>query len=67
MINRLVGRCHVGESTESVIRFVISKLVNGFETFRECPTDVKAMFISNIIKAHNDNRNLFSKVSTGKF
>lgn len=67
MINRIVDRCHVGESLETVIRYVISRLAGKFTGFREMSTPAQAWFIKTIILRHNDNRDLYHRVVTGRF
>jgi hypothetical protein len=67
IINRIVDRCHVAETHQDVIRYVISKLAEGFEGYRKATTEAKAILVAATIKRHNDNRELFYRVDRGIF
>ena len=67
MINRIVGRCHVGDSLQDVIRYVISRFEDKFDAFRSMSIKDRGEFVRLIASAHNENRNLYNKVVSGKF
>jgi len=65
MIRKMVGRCHVSDSYETVIRYVISKMVDGFKTYRELSTANKAFIVEVAIDVHNQNREQYNWVMGG--
>lgn len=65
MIKRMVDRCHIGDSYETVIRYVISRMVNKFETYRAMSTKDKAMVIEAIIDGHKQNREEYAWIMGG--
>lgn len=65
MIKRIVDRCHVHESYETVIRYVISKMELGFVTYRTMNTKDKALVIETIMDAHKQNREQYYFVMGG--
>ena len=65
MIKRIVGRCHVGESYESVIRYVISRLKGGFEGYRRATLPQKVDLVKQVMYHHSQNRRLYARVMGG--
>lgn len=57
MVRRIVDRCHVGESNLSVIRYLLSTMKKG--AFRKAPRDQRRAILSEAIKRHRENRELF--------
>ena len=66
MIDRIVARCHVGDSLEEVTRYVISRFKDGFSSYQGMTTADKGAFMAAVIRAHNANRNLYKRVVSGK-
>ena len=66
MIERLVSRCHVGESNLAVIRYVISRLADGRRTFLALPRDKRRYLMTESIRHHQANRDLYGAVITGR-
>jgi len=66
MIERIVARCHVGDSLEEVTRYVISRFKHGFSSFQGMSTTDKGLFMATVIRAHNANRNLYKRVVSGR-
>ena len=65
MLSWLVGQCHVSATNREVIRHVISKLKHGYQTWRAIPKDRRKDMMRSIIKAHQDNRDLYRYVMKG--
>lgn len=65
MIAMIVGRCHVGESNLSVIRYVLSRMNPG--AFRKAPRAQRRELLKQIIACHRENQELYQCVQTGKF
>ena len=65
MIFYLVGQCHVTASNRQVIRHVISKLKDGYATWRSIPVDRRKEMMRAIIRAHQDNRELHAYIMKG--
>lgn len=65
MIRMLVGRCHVGESNRSVIRYVKSRFKRG--AWRKLPRYRRKEIMREAIRCHAENRELYGAVMTGKF
>lgn len=62
MIRQIVGRCHVSDSNLRVIRYVLSRLRNGFKTFKAWPRNERRKFLRLVVKEHAANKRLFSEV-----
>ena len=65
MLSWLVGQMHVSATNREVIRHVISKLRDGYQTWRTIPVARRKDMMRSIIKAHQDNRELYSYVMKG--
>ena len=62
-----VGRLHVGESNRTVIRYVISRLVNKHRTFRAMSRSRRRAVMQQCVEAHRQNRELYGRVMTGRW
>jgi hypothetical protein len=65
IVEMIVSNQHVGESYLSVIRTVIRKLKNGYQTFKALPRSERKKLLRQIVKAHKANRKLFQAVQNG--
>ena len=65
IITQIVGRCHVGQSNRAVIHYVISRLKNKYITFQAMPKADRRVLLSETIKEHQENRELYSYVMQG--
>lgn len=60
MISLIVGRCHVGDSYLSVLRYVISRMAGKRETWAKLPRKDRRKLMRQIFKTHKANRDLFN-------
>ena len=67
MIHMLVSRCHVADSNRAVIRYVISRLKNGYATYKSLPRAARRELMAAVIECHTENRALYDAVVTGRF
>jgi hypothetical protein len=67
IVDRIVGRCHVGQSDRQVIRYFISRLKRKYRTWVEMPAAERKRWLRWIIEAHAENRELYHVVMTGRF
>lgn len=65
MIHMIVGRCHVGQSNLSVIRYLKSRFKHG--AWRSLPRDKRKDIMREAIRCHRENRDLYHTVMTGRF
>jgi len=65
IIRQIVGRCHVGESNMSVLRYAVSRLKHGRKTFLSMPKASRRKFMTLCIHAHAENRDLYRAVMLG--
>ncbi len=66
LIRQIIDRdCHVSMSAKAVVRHVISKLKNGYETYRAMPKADRRKLIEDCLKVHQRNRQLFTTVMSG--
>lgn len=66
IIRQVIDRdCHVGESNQTVVQHVISKLKNGYETYRQLSTKDRRIFIEQCISHHRANQRLYAEVMNG--
>ena len=63
MIYQIVSRCHVGESNRQVIKYFISRLKHGYKTWIGVPRDKRKEILREIIKIHEENRQLYREVT----
>jgi hypothetical protein len=67
IVDRIVGRCHVGRSNRQVIRYFISRLKRKYRTWAAIAPAERKRWLRWIIEAHAENRELYQAVMTGKF
>lgn len=65
MIKFLVDRCHVSDSLQDVVRFVIDKFEHGFEAYRGCDLATKARIFKECKDVHDENREIYRYVTGG--
>lgn len=66
IIKQVIDRdCHVGESNLCVVRHVISKLRNGYRTFKEMPKRDRKLFIQQCLHHHRENLKTYVEVMSG--
>jgi hypothetical protein len=66
IIRQIIDRdCHVSMTSRQVVRHVISKLRDGYATFRELPRKDRRDFIEDCIKQHRANFELYRSVMNG--
>ena len=57
VVRQIIDRdCHVAESYGGVIRYVVSKLRDGRQTFRSLPKDARRRFLEDCVAVHQANR-----------
>ena len=63
IVRQIIDRdCHVGESNRRVIRHVISKLRDGWQTFRKMPRADRRLLMQQCVQQHRENRELYVAV-----
>lgn len=66
IIRQIIDRdCHVAESNLAVIRHVVSKLKNGYATFKAMPKGDRREFILQCIRHHRQNLKIYVEVMSG--
>lgn len=65
IVRQIVGRCHVAQSDLSVIRYVVSRLKAGRETFLAMPRLSRKVFLKQIVACHRANRDEYDFVMRG--
>lgn len=65
IVRQIVGRCHVGQSNRAVIKYFVSRLKHGHATWRALSRVERKTWLRHIIRAHNENRGLYSYVMGG--
>ncbi len=66
IIRQIIDRdCHVGETNRKVIRHVISKLANGYRTFKSMPKEDRRLFIGQCVRHHRYNLKAYVEVMSG--
>jgi hypothetical protein len=66
ILRAIVDRLHVSESNRDVIRYVISRLQDGYVTYRAMPRWKRREFLAQCLEAHRQNRELYSAVMRGR-
>ena len=66
IIRQIVNRVHVGESNLRMIRYSISKLREGYDTYARMPRNARREFLRECIKVHTANRMLYISVMSGR-
>jgi hypothetical protein len=64
-VTSIVGRCHVGHSNRQVIWYFISRLKDGYNTWRVVPKAERKQWLRWIVQAHAENRSLYNHVMRG--
>lgn len=68
IVRQIIDRdCHVSLSNRHVIRHVISKLRDGYVTFRSMPRSDRHEMMRQCIEVHRENVELYVAVMTGDF
>jgi hypothetical protein len=62
IVRQIVDRCHVADSDTHVIRYVISRLKNKYQTFAALPKDQRRNLMLASIQHHHENRQLYRRV-----
>ena len=63
IVRQIIDRdCHVGLSDRAVMRHVISKLRNGWQTFRQMPRADRKELLRQCRDHHRENRELYIAV-----
>lgn len=66
ILRQIINRdCHVSMRNTEVIRHVISRLKNGYETFRSLPRGQRRELMRQCIHVHRQNRELYFDVMSG--
>ncbi len=66
IIRQVIDRdCHISESNCAVVRHVISKLKNGYATYREWSPAIRRQFVDQCIAQHRANQRLYAEVMNG--
>ena len=65
MVTQIVGRCHVGQSNRSVIRYFVSRLKSGYATWRTLNRKDRKQWLLWIITEHAENRATYRYVMGG--
>lgn len=66
IVRQIIDRdCHVAMPHRNVIRHVISRLKNGYATFRGLSKTDRRRLLEDCIRVHDDNRSLYQFVMTG--
>lgn len=66
IIRQIIDRdCHVSQTQPEVIRHVISRLRNGYQTFRMLPSEHRRRLIDDCILQHRGNQELYRRVMGG--
>lgn len=55
LVRQIVGRCHVADSNRMVIKYVISRLKQGYKTYRSFPRSQRRLLLRQIIMQHAKN------------
>ena len=58
-ISMIVDRCHVSDSHRAVIRYFISRLRHGYDTWRKIPKDARRRILREVVSVHAANRMLY--------
>lgn len=65
IIRQIVNRCHVGDSDEEVINYMISRIKGGQKTWKTLAISTKEAMAAFAIKVHRQNQDLYGKVMGG--
>jgi hypothetical protein len=63
IVRQIIDRdCHVGMSHRAVMRHVVSRLKDGWDTFRQMPTADRKELLRQCRDHHRENRNQYVAV-----
>ena len=65
IIRQVVNRCYAGDSNRQVIKYVISRLAKGYETWKTMPKSDRKSFMRQAIAVHKANRREYYAVMSG--
>jgi len=66
IIGMIIARdCHVSLSNRAVIKHVISRLKNGYNTFRTLSKEDRRYLMERCIEEHKENQKLYDLVTKG--
>ena len=66
IIRQIIDRdCHVSMRNRAVIRHVISRLKDGYMTFRAMPHEDRKELMRQCVRVHRENRELYCDVMSG--
>jgi hypothetical protein len=66
IIKQIIDRdCHVAMTAREVVRHVISRLREGYKTFRELPKPDRRRFVEDCVRRHRENFRLYANVMSG--
>lgn len=66
ILRQIVGRCHVSDSFEEVLEYVISRLANGQKTFDAMKKGDQNELKRQVNHIRNKDRNLYTSVMSGR-
>ncbi len=67
ILRQIIDRdCHVSASNRRVIRHVVSRLTNGYATFRAMAPEHRRSLMRDCIAVHAENQGLYRAVMTGR-
>lgn len=67
IIRQIVDRCHVSRRHRAVARYVISRLREGWTTYRAMPREDRREMLRQIHQVHQENRAEYRAVMSGRF
>lgn len=67
IIRMIVNRRHVSETNRNVIRYVISRLKGGKRTYWKLSRVERREILRLTIDTHQDNRDTYTAIMTGRF
>lgn len=68
IVRQIIDRdCHVAESYLAVVRHVVAKLRDGYQTFRGLPKDERRRFIEQCLEVHHANRSEYEAVMSPRY
>jgi hypothetical protein len=65
MIDRIVGRMHVGDRDRDVLRGLMRTLWKGWRNLIKCPRAKRRAVWRHALRVHRYNRGMFLRVSSG--
>ncbi len=65
VISNIACRCHVNDSNRTVFRYVISRLLEGYTSYRALPRALRRALLRDVIDVHTRNRELYAYVMKG--